>query len=245
MWNYVKGGNLSFATTPNLKDGSAKQRVVIDSNGNVGIGSSTPQTTLDVNGPIAPAAVTPFGDCAPVGAIGHDSNGNLLSCVYTPATDINAASQDWEAPNQHNAVSGGSLMGACSLIVSGTGTYTATAELCRTDAGNVATAYPSIFVPSNYTLVRGSNSCPWWNYACSRASFSLVSGTPASCACPPGFMMMSVASKVFVAPTAGLPAVPPDSNGRGGRAASPSTCGTVETVYSCMALPASIPTSIP
>jgi hypothetical protein len=52
--------------------------------GNVGVNTTTPQTTLDVNGPIRPGLVVAGDACTnQVGAIGHDSNGNQLTCGST------------------------------------------------------------------------------------------------------------------------------------------------------------------
>jgi hypothetical protein len=47
----ANGTRLTFWTTPNTTTG-IQQRLIIDQNGNVGIGTATPGGTLDVNGPI-------------------------------------------------------------------------------------------------------------------------------------------------------------------------------------------------
>ena len=72
-------GNASYSFR--INNNSQPSAFNIGTNGNVGINNSTPQTTLDVNGPILPGSQTVGNGCSPTGAIGRDSIGHTLNCL--------------------------------------------------------------------------------------------------------------------------------------------------------------------
>ena len=83
------GTKMYFGTTNNYATGTQIQ-MTIDNNGNVGIGTTAPQATLDVNGAThlglgsAPAVANGTNTCPVEGAIAYDYTSHAL--VYCPAS---------------------------------------------------------------------------------------------------------------------------------------------------------------
>lgn len=91
-WTYNSHGTrFSFYTSPNGQSAYSApvERLKIDHNGNVGLGTTTPQSTLQVNGYVQLAltsdAVPPTTDCDAVSELGRmivdNVNGFLYICV--------------------------------------------------------------------------------------------------------------------------------------------------------------------
>ena len=75
-----KGSNIKFVTTANGTN-IAMDRVMIDSSGNVGIGTMAPGAMLDVAGGIRPFAAIPDTLCSPLGSQAYNSTtGAPLYC---------------------------------------------------------------------------------------------------------------------------------------------------------------------
>jgi hypothetical protein len=80
-------------------------------NGDVGINTTSPATTLDVNGPVRAAQQTAGAACSTVGAMGHDANGNLLSCGSTGvwgSASTSTGVTGWVVVNASGCANGGS-----------------------------------------------------------------------------------------------------------------------------------------
>jgi hypothetical protein len=90
-WNGTGFSCVATAVTPPASLWTALSGNIYNTSqtGNVGVNTTAPQTTLDVNGPVNTALQTAGGSCAaPLGAMGHDAHGNLMSCNNTTGTQV-------------------------------------------------------------------------------------------------------------------------------------------------------------
>ena len=127
-------GGLDIRTSSNnivLSDGDGNPRVVVDSSGNVGIGTTSPTATLDVNGTIKLDGNYPVGTANV--ALGDTALDSLTSGAYNTAigpvsltANTSGSSNNalgWAALGSNNTGSSNTAVGHATLGANTTGSY--------------------------------------------------------------------------------------------------------------------------
>lgn len=146
----------------------------INGSGNVGIGNTTPQTTLDVNGPVRPGLVVAGAACTnQVGAIGHDANGTLLTCgstsVWGAATPASGGMTGWvvlDPPTGTGICSSVASNGNGSICVTSTTPTQACVNAGYSDFTGNCKAVDNSGRAVQGGLVAWESNAPNWQMAC-------------------------------------------------------------------------------